>query len=76
MGRPRGLEPPTPGTTNQCSNQLSYDRHGSDKKRLPLPRAPLRGAGHEGKNTSATQPPDERRNNFAGRIASPAITFD
>ena len=28
MGRPRGLEPPTPGTTNQCSNQLSYDRHG------------------------------------------------
>src|SRR5689334_9634768 len=26
MGRPRGLEPPTPGTTNQCSNQLSYDR--------------------------------------------------
>src|SRR3982751_1544134 len=29
MGRPRGLEPPTPGTTNQCSNQLSYDRHGN-----------------------------------------------
>jgi diadenosine tetraphosphate (Ap4A) HIT family hydrolase len=29
MGRPRGLEPPTPGTTNQCSNQLSYDRHGA-----------------------------------------------
>src|SRR6476659_11174965 len=27
MGRSRGLEPPTPGTTNQCSNQLSYDRH-------------------------------------------------
>src|SRR4051794_6934002 len=27
VGRPRGLEPPTPGTTNQCSNQLSYDRH-------------------------------------------------
>src|SRR5436309_2562376 len=29
MGRSRGLEPPTPGTTNQCSNQLSYDRHGN-----------------------------------------------
>src|SRR6476646_729108 len=26
MGRTRGLEPPTLGTTNRCSNQLSYDR--------------------------------------------------
>ena len=25
MGRPRGLEPPTSGTTNQRSNQLSYN---------------------------------------------------
>src|SRR3954452_7888083 len=32
MGRSRGLEPPTPGTTNQCSNQLSYDRHGNASK--------------------------------------------
>ena len=22
-----GLEPATPGTTNQCSNQLSYNHH-------------------------------------------------
>src|SRR5260370_31507341 len=35
MGRSRGLEPPTPGTTNQCSNQLSYDRHGFPKERCP-----------------------------------------
>lgn len=27
MGRLRGLEPPTSGTTNRCSNQLSYNRH-------------------------------------------------
>ncbi len=27
MGRPRGFEPPTSGTTNRRSNQLSYDRH-------------------------------------------------
>ena len=34
MGRSTGLEPATPGTTNQCSNQLSYDRHNAlDKAR-------------------------------------------
>lgn len=26
MGRSTGLEPATLGTTNRCSNQLSYDR--------------------------------------------------
>jgi hypothetical protein len=27
VGRQTGFEPATPGTTNQCSNQLSYYRH-------------------------------------------------
>ena len=27
LGRSTGLEPATLGTTNRCSNQLSYDRH-------------------------------------------------
>ena len=27
LGRITGFEPATPGTTNQCSNQLSYIRH-------------------------------------------------
>src|SRR4029079_3949583 len=42
MGRSRGLEPPTPGTTNKCSNQLSYDRHGAGRERFPCPRGALR----------------------------------
>ena len=33
MGRQTGFEPATPGTTNQCSNQLSYYRH---KRHLKL----------------------------------------
>ncbi len=41
MGRPTGLEPATPGTTNQCSNQLSYDRHYA----LEKARALLKGEG-------------------------------
>ena len=41
MGRPTGLEPATPGTTNQCSNQLSYDRHYA----LVKARALLKGEG-------------------------------
>lgn len=29
LGRLMGFEPTTPGTTNQCSNQLSYSRRAS-----------------------------------------------
>src|SRR5262249_49292494 len=36
LGRSRGLEPPTPGTTNQCSNQLSYDRLRERLRETPL----------------------------------------
>jgi diadenosine tetraphosphate (Ap4A) HIT family hydrolase len=41
MGRSTGLEPATPGTTNQCSNQLSYDRRNA----LEKARALLKGFG-------------------------------
>ena len=54
MGRPTGLEPATPGTTNQCSNQLSYDRHndfGSGSLRRPRH---LRLAPPERKRTTLT----------------------
>src|SRR5947207_3561681 len=40
MGRSRGLEPPTLGTTNRCSNQLSYDRHRNALRSRPLLRFP------------------------------------
>ena len=48
MGRPTGLEPATLGTTNRCSNQLSYDRHDRAwktvmKKRLGTARQSLKG---------------------------------
>ena len=43
MGRSTGLEPATLGTTNRCSNQLSYDRHDA-----PLgTRWLLKGAGRD-----------------------------
>lgn len=32
MGRLTGLEPATPGTTNRCSNQLSYSRHDGGQR--------------------------------------------
>src|SRR3546814_14632214 len=37
MGRPTGLEPATPGTTNQCSNRLSYGRHAHQAERTYVP---------------------------------------
>ena len=43
MGRSTGLEPATLGTTNRCSNQLSYDRHDAPKGARWL----LKGAGRD-----------------------------
>src|SRR3546814_18090798 len=37
MGRPTGLEPATPGTTNQCSNRLSSGRHAHQAERTYVP---------------------------------------
>ncbi len=34
VGWQTGLEPATPGTTNQCSNQLSYNHHNSKQQFL------------------------------------------
>ena len=50
MGRSRGLEPPTLGTTNRCSNQLSYDRHGEQRSGSFGRARHLRGQHHEGKD--------------------------
>ncbi len=36
VGRPTGLEPATPGTTNQCSDRLSYSRRGPAGPRRAL----------------------------------------
>ena len=55
MGRSRGLEPPTLGTTNRCSNQLSYDRHGAVGSGSLVRAGHLRGSAEEGK-----EPRDER----------------
>ena len=35
VGRQTGFEPATPGTTNQCSNQLSYYRHKELRNLIP-----------------------------------------
>ena len=52
MGRSTGLEPATLGTTNRCSNQLSYDRHGAVGSGS-LVRAGHLGGGAEERKESA-----------------------
>ena len=37
FGRMMGFEPTTPGTTNQCSNRVSYNRHLGLQKYAKLP---------------------------------------
>src|SRR3990170_8902239 len=44
VGRSTGLEPATLGTTNRCSNQLSYDRHGAPWEAFPEAPASLKVA--------------------------------
>ena len=49
MGRSTGLEPATLGTTNRCSNQLSYERREAPWRTRA---APLRVMSFEGKRGS------------------------
>ena len=53
MGRPTGLEPATLGTTNRCSNQLSYDRHRALAGSFPGRARSLGLAAFEGKQGPA-----------------------
>ena len=52
MGRSTGLEPATLGTTNRCSNQLSYDRREAPWRTRA---APLRVMTFEGKRGSMNE---------------------
>ena len=53
MGRSKGFEPSTSGTTNRRSNQLSYDRHGLTIKGQAMQARAFAQAAHDGKRKLA-----------------------
>src|SRR5918998_2367615 len=71
MGRPTGLEPATLGTTNRCSNQLSYGRHsglGVAAWRFPWTRALIRVAPPRTQATHMVLNPTIRKFGYPGTL--------
>lgn len=65
MGRSTGLEPATLGTTNRCSNQLSYDRRQNGRpygralaasRDLPVRRRKTSSLRHRGSVSGQNRP--------------------
>lgn len=73
MGRPRGFEPPTSGTTNRRSNQLSYGRHTSCATSVLRGLAHLqKGAGKGSKILQRAQIRDDLASQSTAKTVAPA----
>ena len=68
MGRVTRFEPATPGTTNRCSNQLSYYRHKGKGQHMD-------GAPPVNANRFSFSPPGSRAIEFRAQSPSPSVPF-